>query len=262
VKETSKTATGINPHLSDREIALCAQEMVAGNYPERVAALLLHHIHECTDCREAVWELYHLIAGEPTVIEAIKKDAMFKAKPFEKGKVYGRKRKIFSINQFGYVAAAAALIIVLVAVSYFLNQKPVHEKLFTQYYSPYHDVITSKSQAERSFLLDGLFHYNMAQYDLAIDKFISGLELQAGNHDLLFYLAGSYLAAGDYEKAIINFEQLPEPGSKYYFPSRWFLALAYLGANDLDEARTLFEQIRAEGGFYAGKAGEILERIR
>ncbi len=262
MKETSKTARGINPHLSDGEIALCAQEMVAGNYPEKVAAQLLHHIHECTACREAVWELYHLIAGEPTVIEAIRKDAMLKTKPIEKGKVFGRKRKMFSINQFGYVAAAAALIILLVAVFYFLNQKPVHEQLFTQYYSPYHDVVTSKSQAERNFLLDGLFYYNTAQYDSAIDKFISGLEVRHDDQDLIFYLGSSYLAAGNHEKAIISFERLFEPGSKYYSPARWYLALAYLGANDLDEARKIFEDIIAEGGFYAGKAGEIVERMR
>jgi tetratricopeptide (TPR) repeat protein len=261
VKHTAKSATDINSHLSDGEIALCAQEMVAGNYPESVSVQMLDHIHQCAACHEAVWELYHLIAGEPTVIEAIRKNSISSIKIIATETPAKGKRKLFAMNKFAYVAATAALLLLLAAVFTFVNQQPVHEKLFTQYYSPYNDVITSKSQAERNLLLDGLFYYKTAQYDLAVAKFVKGLEAQPGNHDLLFYLGSSYLATGNFEQAISSFEQLSEPGSTYYSPVHWYLALAYLGANEVHEARKLLEIIREEGGFYSEKAGKILEQL-
>jgi tetratricopeptide (TPR) repeat protein len=262
VKEKEKIPENSMNHLNDEEIALCAQEMLAQRYPGKVPESVQNHLATCASCKTAVLELYHLVAEEPTVVEAAKQAGRKEIPGQENSRTTNLGRPAITPAIKWYAVAAAAVIILALSLVFLMNRKDSPQKLFTQYYSPYHDVVTSKSQAERNFLLDGLFYYNTAQYDSAIDKFISGLEVRHDDQDLIFYLGSSYLAAGNHEKAIISFERLFEPGSKYYSPARWYLALAYLGSKDVNEAKRLLELIREEGGFYSEKAGKILEQLR
>jgi tetratricopeptide (TPR) repeat protein len=250
-------------HLTDEEVAFCAQQMMADKYPENIPDHLTGHLASCAVCEKEVRDFYHLIADEPEVRRAISE-----AEGLEDNRSYrsfSRARIAKGLTSSYWriaVAAAAILILALIAVTIYQYRQVSPEKLFAQYYEPYGDVVTAKSSPDEKILLNGLLHYNLADYDLAIALFISGLQSDPDNNDLRFYLGSSYLAQGSYHDAINNFSMLREKASKYHSPAGWYLALAYLGNDQADEARKMFELIREEGGFYAGNAERILKKLK
>lgn len=250
-------------HLTDEEVAFCAQEMMAGKYPENIPEHLSVHLANCQDCEKEVREFYHLIADEPEVRRAISE-----AEGSEDNRSYRSfsRARIASGLTSSYwriaVAAAVILILALIAVTIYQNRQVSPDKLFAQYYEPYEDVVTAKSSPDEKILLNGLLHYNYADYDTAIALFISGLQSDPDNEDLRFYLGSSSLAQGSYQDAIQHFSLLREKTRKYYHPAGWYLALAYLGNDQADEAVKMFELIRDEGGFYSGNAERILNKLK
>jgi tetratricopeptide (TPR) repeat protein len=250
-------------HLTDEDIAFCAQQMMAGRYPENIPENLSGHLAHCPDCEKEVREFYHLISDEPAVSEAISRAGGAKDKRSYRSFSRARIAKGLSSSYWRIaVAAAAIFILALIAVTIYQNRQVSPDKLFAQYYEPYGDVVTAKSSPDQKILLNGLFHYNHADYDTAIALFLRGLQSDPDNDDLRFYLGSSYLAKGSYQDAIKHFSLLREKAPKYYSPAGWYLALAYLANDQADEARKMFELIRDEGGFYAGNAERILKKLK
>lgn len=253
---------GMN-HLNDEEIALCAQYLIYGSCSGSIPDHIQIHLNVCHKCQTTVFDLYHLICDEPMLKNALNKGEKHILNLQDTQHKSARNKRFLQFNRWYASMAIAASVFVLVLISVLVFNKSVTdaEQLFAQYYTPYHDVVTSKSSIDNRYLLNGLFYYNTGEYKKAINHFTNGLKLSPDDHDMLFYLAGSYLAIGDYTKSIEIYELLHKNSLTYYSPALWYLALSYLAGNKTCEARSLLILIRDEGGFYASKAGEILHKL-
>ena len=264
LKESSKKRKKSSScHLTDEEIALCAQELALGSLPKSIPIHVKSHLDGCYTCSTNVHDLCRLIYDEPVLVEAIRKEkglstlAEKQCSPEKIGIVMPHNSK----HRWLYAAAA---VLVLIAISIFALFQPAStpEQLFANYYSPYQDIITSKSTVYNQELVHGLFYYNAGNYEQAIIHFNNGLIYNPKDHDILFYLAGSYLAIGDYKEAIPIFELLHTISPQYHSPVRWYLALSYLAGNKTGKAVKMLESIRDEGGFYAEDAEKILRKLK
>lgn len=250
-------------HLTDEEVALCAQELAMGSFSAKIPAHIQSHLADCHKCYTNVQDLCQLIYDEPRLVKAIRAEkelSVIANKQYKAGKS-GLFILHTSKHRWLYAAAAVLFLLALSVFSLF-QSATTPEELFSQYYAPYHDVITSKSTVNNQELLNGLFYYNIGDYRQAINLFNQGLQHNPNDHDLLFYLAGSHLAIGEYKRAIAIYELLHFVSLQYYSPVRWYLALSYLAGNKTAEASEMLESIRDEGGFYAEDAGEILRKLK
>jgi hypothetical protein len=162
---------------------------------------------------------------------------------------------------------AAAFIVLLVTlgivmkISFFNGISS--EKLYRKYYTHYNaDVIVRTQNNKGSQLESGLQAYYRHEYDKAITIFSSIAETDSGNYLAKFYRGLTYLETGEQNAAIKSFRDIPDTWDSPFIEHRnWYLALALLHNNNIPEAESLLRQINNNGGFYAGKAGEILKQL-
>lgn len=250
-------------HLTDEEVAFCAQELLTGRYSDTVPDDIQHHMGGCYQCYTSVFDFLQLFRNQPDLVTALYDNEEQIMTNHEHHRNHPVSNRFFqNIKTHPWLfTAAAILIFIAVSVFTWLNIRSTPETIVAQFYAPYHDVITSKTMIDNQYLANGLFYYNTGDYAKAITQFTTGLKQSPNDHDLLFYLAGSYQATGDYAKAIAIYELLHEISIIYHSPVRWYLALSYISLNNTDMAKSLLKKIVNEGGFYANDASKILRKL-
>ncbi len=261
-KKTIHLHTTHFKHLTDEEVAFCAQELILERYADSVPDHIQSHLDSCYTCFTNVQDFFMLLDDEPGLIDAIFSEELTHISAPE-AKSENRRFSITLQNSlFRWLAVAASVLVLATGAFFVFTQSGADpQALFTQYYKPYHDVVTTKSIQNDQNLLNGLFYYNTGEYRQAIIHFTNGLKLNPNDPDLLFYLAGSHLALGDFGQAIAIYELLHTTSSGYQSPVKWYLALSYLAGNKTVEARALLKSISDEGGFYAEDAEKILRKL-
>lgn len=166
-------------------------------------------------------------------------------------------------KRFYMIGVAAAIVFIVASTLVFLFDQTDHQELFSEYYSPYYNVL---DEAERS--LDGegedlaMRLYDQRKYEEAITVFEEAIQNNPNSEALRFYQALSYLSIGQADSAIVQLSPIASASqARFREPARWYLGLAYLRRDDLKEAEAIFKSIVDDGDSYSDRAKEILEAL-
>jgi tetratricopeptide (TPR) repeat protein len=98
---------------------------------------------------------------------------------------------------------------------------------------------------EPDSLQNGFRLYNGGQYDSALQQFESILQKDTGNYLSKKYLGIVYLTLGNYDKALLYFQQL-ENNSRYSNPAIFYQALTLMKRSqpgDKQKAKQLLQKV-------------------
>ena len=147
------------------------------------------------------------------------------------------------------------------------NQQNKTDKLFFTNFSPYMNITTqrgSDDSQQRGILQNAAMHfYNNRDYNKAIVNFEELFKSQNTPDSLvLFYYGISCLGAQQNQKAIEVFSKLASNKSYlFYDQSKWYLALSYLKNHDKQSTITTLKEIIEEKGDNTSKALHLLEEL-
>ena len=166
--------------------------------------------------------------------------------------------KTFKINPV-YLKAAAAIILLIIPLGIWLaTLSPSYHSLYDQYYQPYPDVVSSRSQDNQ--LQEAMKAYNEKNYNQAI-LFLQKQLNQEEEPMVKLYLAEAYLATNQWQQARDLFLQLKN-GSNYGDLSGWRLALINLQLENIDQAKKQLQAISRDTLHdYHQEAGALFEKI-
>ncbi len=152
---------------------------------------------------------------------------------------------------------AAVLFIMLISISV-LKRQSDSMLLYEQYFKPFPNVITGRSQ-NASSLQRGMALYNSREWE----KAILALSSIANDHEdyqtARFYIAVSLLADQGPKEALRIFKQLKN--SDYRQQAAWYQALCYVQMGEEETAVLELERIKP-GDFNYTMARELLEKLK
>jgi len=157
-----------------------------------------------------------------------------------------------------YLSIAASLVLLITSIYVFTNRATSYENLFTAYFEPYHNLVTTRSNTTTHFE-KALESYSQGNFEKAIQAFDKISEKKQVYNDVLFYKGISYLALDMPTEAILLFKQLKN-NKQYNEQLAWYLALSYLKLNDAENARKLLVQIGTKNYKFT-QAQELLEQL-
>lgn len=172
----------------------------------------------------------------------------------------GNSTKVIPIKRF--FSIAAAVLVLAVAGGYFYWSSRNNDTLFDQYFQPYADAISSRSDSQNS-CEQAMAFYNQKEYDKAITYLSKCTEERPGDPAARCYLGIAYLANDRPNDAKVTFEKIArsEPGL-FKEVAEWNLALTYLKLNETDSAKAMLQGIvKQKNHVFAETADELLHRI-
>jgi hypothetical protein len=160
---------------------------------------------------------------------------------------------------------AAILIVVLgtgMGLKYLLSAPVSVDKLYSQYYSPYDADAVTRSASDKNSLDHAIISYSNADYSGALSELNNITAKNPQDFMAWFYRGLSCLEVHQAAEAVRSFRMIPSSwDSPYKEYLDWYLAMALLQNSDRSEAKNMLEQIKNHNGYYAGKAGEILNKL-
>lgn len=153
---------------------------------------------------------------------------------------------------------AAGLIIFAIA-SFLIIQYSIQDNygdLYTEYYSPYPNVIDPVNRSEQSTGKSTFQLYESRKFQ----EVIAAINPNQATDDELFYLSQSYLAVNDFNNALKIAEQV-DINSRFYDAAQWYLALIYLAKEDSSALHTQLEKIIHQADDYKRQAKSLQEDL-
>jgi tetratricopeptide (TPR) repeat protein len=155
----------------------------------------------------------------------------------------------------------AAVVLIGVCAYAWLSRASHSEKLFTQFYEPYPNVVAAvergaavQGEEEVAFRL-----YEEGQYAAALPRLQRMLRSNGHAADLLFYAGIASIELGQYAQAQAYLQQaLQLPPHAFTPQATWYLALVHLKREQMEQAAALLEGLAAGTGFYGEKARALL----
>lgn len=158
----------------------------------------------------------------------------------------------------------AASFIGVLLITYFFNFTSTStEELFAENFEPYRNVIQPivRGGSDMSLLSDTFISYENKEYDKAIQGFSELIETEDAPY-ASFYLANSYLASNNAEKAIPLLQQYIKNQDSLKDKATWYLALAYIKSNQQEQAILILESILSSQGYQYENATNLLSKLK
>ncbi|MCK0114590.1 tetratricopeptide repeat protein [Gelidibacter sp. F63206] len=162
------------------------------------------------------------------------------------------------------ISAIAAIFIIAISISFFMNKGINNDRLFTSYFEPSKNVSAPivRSETNDQLVNEAFITYNEANYENAIALFEQAFD-STKNSELLFYKGNSLLALDKTKEAIEVFKTHLTYSDALTNRTHWYLALAYLKSNQLDKARQeLMIFIDSEENFKKTEAKSLLKKLK
>lgn len=238
-------------HLTDEMVALSAAAMIDPALLQGVPPETQEHLEECSHCADRVADSFALFSSEPLILQRI---VEFHGKSASKGFNVDYKRRLVYLS-------LAAMILILIAIGIHFFSKPLSpEKLFSEVFEPYPNLVSSKG-ADDTGMANAMLFYDLRDYDTAAVLLGDVLKYESSNVTAMLYLGVSCLAKGNAGDAIFWLEKASSLESSFIHPVMWYLALAYLREERLNDSRELLEKLTRAEGFYREKAQELLAKM-
>ncbi len=134
--------------------------------------------------------------------------------------------------------AVAAIFIIGLGFTLFLNQNLNNNQLYKEYFEPAKNVSTPivRSESNEKIIDNAFIAYSEANYKQAISLFDQAFQ-NTQNSELLFYKGNSLLALNETDEAIQTFKKHLSFSDILTNRTHWYLALAYLKKEQIDEAK-------------------------
>ncbi len=165
-----------------------------------------------------------------------------------------------------YLAAAASILILVMAVAYLMNQGgvPNSQELYASYFKPY-DI----SGAQRSEGNEQLIQLEKLYANQKYAEALPLLEIQLNadetkSSDLLLAAGISNLELNQSEKALSYFNRITAKGDfNFEDEVRWYSALAYLKQDDITKAKELLEILSGDASAdHSKEAKRLLDQLK
>lgn len=138
--------------------------------------------------------------------------------------------------------AAASLIIIFI-ISFFLFKNNKYENAYAKFYKPDPGLITVMGIANNYAFEEGMVQYKNEKYNNAIALWEKPLKEFPQNDTLLYFTASAYQALNQKEKATTNYLKiLQQPNSDFYKDASWYQGLIYLEQKETEKAKILLIQ--------------------
>lgn len=153
-----------------------------------------------------------------------------------------------------YVAAA----ILLIAAFSFLILRPNSTPEFSDYFSHFDQLITTRND-DNAVFDKAMLAYDNEDYESALTLF-QKLNDDSLTGEVMFYAGVSALGSNNFEEAINYFKSAQKEQTEYYQQLRWYMALAYWQLNNIEVAIEQLLQIK-EGEFKFEEAQELINHF-
>lgn len=150
------------------------------------------------------------------------------------------------------VAAAAAVVAVLFTIDW---GGPSNGELVAQYFEPYGNVSTVRGKKET--IDKGLMYYEKGEYQKALLHF----ENYPEDTLAIFYSGEAYLALDEYQKAVEAFDAIIAMDNLFSEVAMFHKALALVGLKEEKKAIAILEKI-PESSKYNDQARSLVEALR
>lgn len=161
---------------------------------------------------------------------------------------------------------AAASILLLLGISYWLLQGPSSDQLYQNYYVAYDTGFGTRdaADAETKTLSEASRLYKQKEYEQALATF-APLPL-SDNAKAQLMIGISQLEVGDFTKALQSFDQLiamKDPVFQYH--AIWYAAMTHLKVGDIDLCQSKLQQLisakNPNGVFQQAAAKELFDKL-
>lgn len=157
----------------------------------------------------------------------------------------------------------AALLIIALGVTFFLDNNLNNNQLYSKNFEPSKNVSSPivRSQIDDQVINDAFISYSEGDYDQAIPLFEQEFEITK-NSELLFYKGNALLALDQTQEAIEIFKKHISYSDPLTHRTHWYLALAYLKSNQLESAKQQLKIVlNTEESFKKKEARSLLEKL-
>ena len=136
------------------------------------------------------------------------------------------------------------------------------EELFSNYFSPYENLITVRSDKPKDKLLqEAMSYYSVKNYNDAAKLLKKHLTENPDDNLISLYLGISFLVLGSHKKAAVIFRKILKSGNPVIADhARWYLALSNLKESNISEALNELSNIGKKSIYYR-KAGNLIRKI-
>lgn len=163
------------------------------------------------------------------------------------------------------LAASLALLIGVFGIVRIINNssESVCQKIFAQYYQPYHNDLIKRSD---HIVINNLYlafqAYDNHEYEKAKILFTKVIEADESLLMAYLYRGISCIETNDFNNAIASFNKVLKTDSNpYYIQARWYSALAWLKLNNPSIAKQHLTWLSANSRYYGNMAKEILKKL-
>ncbi len=162
-------------------------------------------------------------------------------------------KKMFSPQKMWW---AAASIIILAFVGFFLFKNDKYENAYANYYKPDPGLITVMGIADNYEFEEGMVQYKNGKYAKALQLWNKPLKSAPHNDTILYFTAAAQQALKQDAKATRNYlKVLQQPNSLFYKDANWYLGLIYLESKQKEKAKPLLINSGRE------EVNELLKKI-
>lgn len=159
--------------------------------------------------------------------------------------------------------AVAALVFVVLGITFFMADSYDENQLFSQYFKPSKNVSAPivRSGANETILNNAFIAYSETEYNEAILFFEKAYQ-NSKKSELLFYQGNAYLALGETENAIEKLEEHLKYSDVLTNRTHWYLALAYLKTKQPEKAKQELKTfLRSTETFKKDEARSLLKKL-
>ena len=160
------------------------------------------------------------------------------------------------------VAASILILMGTAGLLYSSLSRPDYNELYAQNYEiyPNTEFNITRSESNPSPEYNAFVAYESGNYQNAILIF-SELQKAKSSEYIKFYLAQSYLAINENEKALSRFEEIIENNKDFVGESYWFAALSALKLNNKDLVKKYLNYLIANDGYKSRQAKLLLKDL-
>jgi tetratricopeptide (TPR) repeat protein len=157
--------------------------------------------------------------------------------------------------------AATVTILAVLSLAIYLNSGPSEQDLFLSYYTPYPNMESPTSRSEASGKAVWQF-YEKGDYVRALALFEEALAVNEADFGSRFYYGISALELNRLTVAEEAFSAVvADEENNYNEQAQWYLALTYLKAGNDDKSVAILQEIAGSGSTYQQKAKDLLREL-
>lgn len=167
-----------------------------------------------------------------------------------------KKSKVVNLRprMWRFVAAAAAILLLIFAINYFLPRQNLYQQ--------YADVgkMTLVQKGPETALGKAEIAYNSKDFETAAQELQLHLSQNPEDIQAKYFLGLAAIESDQFDRAMEIFTELDAGNSAYKPFAKWWMAMVHLKSGNLEKCREVLQQIPSSNSFYP-KAIELLQQL-